>query len=575
MSTAPTHLVRRFGLVICLSGIIWSFAPRVATAQPPWGESWGQAVRFLQQSSFGPMPHLVFETWYIGIETSLEEQFGKALTPYPDIPLRAPNIDSCDTNPEPAPDRDICRRDFYTMYLLQNHFFANALYGADQLRQRVAWAFSQIYVTSGLPPYNYAFWMRPYQQLLYEHAFGSFRQLLRDVTLSPMMGRYLDMVDNRCQLRTPSDLNVCRNGRVVKPNENYARELLQLFSIGTVLLNQDGTPVVDDAGDPVPSYDQETVEEFSRALTGWILAQQVAPGVPNYIDPMRVRVDAQGREDYHDKGPKTLLNGLQLPGGQSAEEELNAVLDNIMDHPNVAPFISKQLIQKLVTSNPSPAYVSRIADVFNANRDSGTQLQEVVRAILLDPEARGDVSDPIYGHLLEPVLAMTRVLRAFYASSDGVLASVNLGGASAYQIGAAQMEQDVFRPPSVFNYYSPDYQVPLEPGVLGPEFEIYSSMTAFRRANFFSRLIFLGIPPSSGDRLFGTSIDLGPYAERATDPATLVHWLNTLLLHDSMSPGMFEIITNYVASIPEDQLLRRAQHAVYLVVTSAQFQVER
>jgi uncharacterized protein (DUF1800 family) len=569
MSTAPRHLVRRFGLVICLSGIIGSFAPRVATAQPPWGESWGQAARFLQQSSFGPMPELIMEIQYIGIETFLEEQFGKALTPYPDIPLRAPNIASCDTNPEPAPDRDICRRDFYTMYLLQNHFFLNALYGADQLRQRVAWALSQIYVTSGLPPYNYAFWMRPYQQLLYEHAFGSFRQLLRDVTLSPMMGRYLDMVDNRCQIRTPSDPNVCRAGRVVKPNENYARELLQLFSIGTVLLNQDGTPVVDDAGDPVPSYDQETVEEFSRALTGWILAQQVAPGVPNYVDPMRVS------EDYHDKGPKTLLNGLQLPGGQSAEEELNAVLDNIMDHPNVAPFISKQLIQKLVTSNPSPAYVSRIADVFNATRDSGTQLQEVVRAILLDPEARGDVSDPIYGHLLEPVLAMTRVLRAFWASSDGVLASVNLGGASAYQIGAAQLEQDVFRPPSVFNYYSPDYQVPLEPGVLGPEFEIYSSMTAFRRANFFSRLIFLGIPPSSGDRLFGTSIDLGPYAELATDPATLVHWLNTLLLHDSMSPGMFEIITNYVASIPEDQLLRRAQHAVYLVVTSAQFQVER
>jgi hypothetical protein len=170
------------------------------------------------------------------------------------------------------------------------------------------------------------------------------------------------------------------------------------------------------------------------------------------------------------------------------------------------------------------------------------------------------------------VLAMTRFLRAFKASSDGVLTSLNLGG--AYQIGAAQMEQDVFRAPSVFNFYSPDYQVPGEPGVLGPEFEIYSSMTALRRANFFSRLIFLGIA-AGGDRPRGTSINLSRYLPVANDAATLVRQLGTLLLNDSMPRKMFIIVRNHVASIPEADRRRRVQHAVYLIVTSTQFQVER
>lgn len=561
MSLALPRLARLFLFVPVWAVVL---APGLAKAQPSEAES----VRFLKHSTFGPTPALIAKIREIGFEAFLTEQFGAGMAGYPELAPRAPNAASCDIEPDPA----TCRRENYTMYLLQAHFFSNALYGADQLRQRVAWALSQIFVTSG-QPYPYAFWMSPYQQLLYGRAFGNFRQILRDVSLSPMMGRYLDMVDNRCQLRTPADPNVCKNGRTVKPNENYARELLQLFSIGTVMLDTGGSPVLDEEGRPIPTYDQDTVEEFSRALTGWILAAQHAPGIPNYNEPMGVRVDGQAVEDYHDKGPKTLLNGFQLPGGQSAEEELNAVLDNLLSHPNVAPFISKQLIQKLVTSNPSREYVTRVAGVFNTSLGSDTQLQDVVRAILLDPEAReGLPSEPAYGHLLEPVLAMTRFLRAFDVTSDGVLASINLGG--AYQIGAAQMEQDVFRSPSVFNFYSPDYQVPGAPGVLGPEFEIYSSMTALRRANFFSRLIFLGIP-AGGDRPSGTSIDLTPYVDLASDPAALVQRLNALLLHDSMPADMYEKISEHVARLSESDLLLRAQHAVYLVATSAHFQVER
>ena len=215
------------------------------------------------------------------------------------------------------------------------------------------------------------------------------------------MGRFLDMLNNRCQTPTPANANVRRNGLKSQPNENYAREILQLFSIGTFVLNRSGTRALDGNGNPISTYDQKTVEEFARVFTGWVLTPalpgppEVGGTVPNYRDPMVLHKDSQGREDYHDRGPKTLLNGVvQLPGGQSADQELNAAIDNIADHPNVAPFITKQLIQHLVTSNPSPEYVQRMANVFAANRTSATQLFEVVRAILLDPEARGDFKDP-------------------------------------------------------------------------------------------------------------------------------------------------------------------------------------
>jgi uncharacterized protein (DUF1800 family) len=545
-----------------------------------------EAVRFLEQATWGPTPVLIEHVRRIGFDAFLDEQFQAPPSPYPVLPLLAPNVNVC------AGDAD-CLRTNFTMWPLQTHFFTNALYGEDQLRQRVAFALGQIIVTSGLPPYQYAFWMSPYQQLLYDSAFGNFRTLLYNVTLSPMMGRYLDMVNNR-------RLNPATG---IKPNENYAREILQLFSIGTFRLNQDGTLQLDGNGSPISTYDQDVIEELSEVFTGWIL-QAGEPGVPNYIDPMRVQVNAQDQALYYEQGDKVLLdlNGTGeryvIPAcatppanctREAAERDLNLAIDHIFSHPNVAPFISQQLIQKLVTSNPSPQYVADIAAVFDANRGSEMQLGNVVRAILLHDEARRDRrAGPHSGRLTDPVLAMVRFLRAFNATSDGALGSINLGAATSFQIGAAQLDEDVFRAPSVFNFYSPDYQVPLEPGVLGPEFEIYSSMTALRRTNFYGRLVCgttaactnPGIPAGGGQatadyRPAGTSIDLTPYADLAADPAALVDALNTLLLHGSMTLEMRDIITNYVASLPEGDLLQRARDAVYLVATSAQFQVER
>src|SRR6266403_1657931 len=301
-------------------------------------------VRFLEQSTFGPTSELITHVRKVGFKAFLDEQLAAPPTEYPELEFWPQS--------RPATCTGMCQRDNYTMYPLQQHFFRNALYGQDQLRQRVAFALSEMLVTSALH-IPFPSWMRGYQQLLYRSALGNFRQLLYDMTLNPAMGRFLNMLNNRCQTRTPPEVDVCRNGLSSKPNENYAREILQLFSIGTFLLHQDGTRQLDGNGNPIATYDQHTVEEFARVLTGWILGPALAgPAdigmpVPNYRDPMRAHRDTQAREDHHDRGPKTLLNGFALPGGQSQEQDLNAAIDNIIQHQNVAPFISKQLIQHL------------------------------------------------------------------------------------------------------------------------------------------------------------------------------------------------------------------------------------
>jgi uncharacterized protein (DUF1800 family) len=553
-------------LILSLASILSTL--RLAEAQP----SAADAIRFLEQSTFGPTPELIARVQQTGFEAFLDEQLAAPISDYLELPFWPQT--------RPTSCTGDCQRDNYTYYQLQRHFFTNALYGQDQLRQRVAFALGQILVTSQvdipLPS-----WMRGYQQLLYRSAFGNFRQLLYDITLNPTMGRFLDMLNNRCQTRTPPDVSICRNGLNSQPNENYAREILQLFSIGTFLLNQDGTRQLDGNGNSIPTDDQKIVEEFARVFTGWILApalpgpEEIGGTVPNYRDPLRVRLDSQGREEYHDKGPKTLLNGFQLPGGRSQTQELNAAIDNIAFDPNVAPFIGKQLIQHLVTSNPTPGYVARISAVFTANANSSTQLYDVVRAILLDPEARGDFIDPVaqpnYGELREPVQFITNLLRAFNATSDGVLNSLNVGGSS---IGSADMSQNVFQAPSVFSFYPPTARVPGE-NALGPQFGIFSSLTSLRRANFANRVIFSNIPAAAPNRPTGTSIDLSPWDPLASNPDQLIEALNQLLLHGAMSAEMRDSVRVAVETIPASNARLRVRTALYLIATSSQYQVQR
>jgi hypothetical protein len=339
------------------------------------------------------------------------------------------------------------------------------------------------------------------------------------------------------------------------------------------MLNQDGTYQVDGQGMPIPTYDQTRIEEFARVFTGWTLAPSLRFGqdtVPNYKNPMVVFLDSQGREARHDRGPKTLLNNFQVPPQTPAALELNMAIDNIIAHTNVAPFISKQLIRHLVTSNPTPAYVGRVAGVFVANVNSPNQLEHVVRAILLDTEARtlpNGATDPDFGKLNEPILFMLNFLRAFDAKSDGVL--------NGTSVGSASMNQDVFRSPTVFNYYPAEYEVPGEDNLIGPVFGIYSSQTSIVRANFINRVLFTGITADPPDRPKGTVLNLKAWEKLATDPAALVNRLSCLLLDCTMSQAAQTIVINAVNTVAPTDLLLRAQTAIYLVATSALYQVQR
>jgi len=529
------------------------------------------AVRFLEQSTWGPTDAEIERVHRLGLRAFLDEQFALPASTYPELRF-PPDEQTHNCSLGNAPD---CARDHYTMYPLQRRFFTNALTGRDQLRQRVAFALHQILVISGRSVTRPS-GLTPYLRALDRHAFGNFRALLRDITLSPALGEFQDL----------------RRSTAESPNENFAREVLQLFSIGTVELNLDGTPKLDAKGRAIPTYTQDTVVNFTKALSGWTLAPALGPGVSNFRDPMIPRGGAA-----HDTSAKTLLRGAVVPAcpkeqtnEQCAQRDLDAALDNLFNHPNVGPFIGKQLIQHLITSNPSSAYVARVARAFNNDCDTlypadcaGVRgnLKAVVTAILLDPEARGDhKTDPNYGRLREPVQYITNILRAFNArsfdktsASDGVLAS---GAPTDFP---ESMEQPLFLPTTVFGYYRPDYEAPGE-HLLGPAFQILSASASLKRTNFANFMIYTGIPltPTSTDRPSGTALDLSSLEALAHDPVRLVESLNLLLLHGTMSAPMRAEITAAVLSITDTGTgfaHRRAQMAAYLVVTSPQYDVQR
>jgi uncharacterized protein (DUF1800 family) len=452
-------------------------------------------------------------------------------------------------------------RDNYTMYPLQVRFFQNALNGDDQVRQRVALALHEVLVVSGVSVRQPSA-MGPYLNVIQTNALGSFRTLLEDLTLSPAMGDYLDMVNNPAAV-APS---------FVPPNENFARELLQLFAIGVDLLNEDGTAVLDALGRPVPAYGEETVSAFSRVFTGWTYA--ALPGTTprktnpaNFKAPMWLYRDALGRDATHDEGAKALLDHAGaphalLPAGQDGADDLDQALENVFRHPNVGPFLGRQLIRRLVTSNPSPGYVARVARVFaDDGRGARGNLAAVVTAILLDPEARGPAkNDPAYGRLREPVLFVANLCRALGATSDGVLAAQ-----------ATAMGQNLFNPPSVFSYFPPDHEV--RDGVVGPELAILSSTTGIARVNFVTSLVFNGI--GRGGEGGGTTVDLSSLSPLAADPAALVSAVDRLLLHGTMSGEDSRAVAAAVAAVPAASPLARARTAVSLVASSPAWQVAR
>ena len=551
------------------------------------------AVRFLEQATWGPTAADVTHVKAVGFMTYLNEQFNASVTNvpkgsnYPDLafPLDDQNTACPTSSPgDPNYNQNVCNRDNFSMYPLQRTFFSNGLYGPDQLRQRVAFALHQILVVSGSSEVNRPSWMTVYLQALDRGAFGNYRQTLQDITLTPAMGEYLDM-------RLSTNTN---------KNENFAREVLQLFSVGTSKLNLDGTPQIDPTtGMPVPTYTQTDVNEFTRVFTGWNFTTPIGSGITNWRDPMVPRGGTN-----HDFNSKTLLNGFTTtacssgsgaPNIACAQADLTAALDNIFNHPNVGPFISKQLIQHLVTSNPSPAYVSRVARVFNNDCDAiysqGCQnvrgnLKAVVQAVLLDPEARGDVkTDPNFGKLREPAQYVTGFLRAMNVksfdkttTSDGVL-----GGRSTTDF-TGTLDQPIFQPPTVFSYYQPGYQVP-GTKILGPAFGILSTSTTLRRANDINTLVYTGVASNtsptaaSSDRPRGTSIDTAGLEALAGNPSDVADALNALMLHGTMSTQMRNSLITAMNAINDATIatrnLKRARVAIYLVASSSQYDIQR
>jgi uncharacterized protein (DUF1800 family) len=548
-------------------------------------------VRFLEQASWGPTPAEVARVKAMGFMAYLNEQFSLAPTNaakgsnYPDLPFPLDDgTQQCpSSNPaDPSYNQGVCIRDNYTIYPVQRTFFSSGLYGNDQLRQRVAFALHQILVVSANSEVNRPSWMTVYLQALDRNAFGSYQTLLNEITLTPAMGEYLDM---RLSTRT-------------NPNENFAREVLQLFSIGTDTLNPDGTPQLDAQGATIPTYTQTQVNEFTRVFTGWNFAPAIAAGITNFRDPMVPR----GGQN-HDAGAKSLLNGFTIAACTStnstqniacAQSDMAAVMSHLANHPNVGPFISKQLIQHLVTSNPSPAYVERVARVFN-NDCSGLypqgctnvrgNLKLVVQAILLDPEARGDVkTDPNYGKLREPAQYIIGFLRAFNAKSFDKLSTSDgvLGRGSSDFTGT--LDQPIFLPATVFSYYQPGYEVP-GTKILGPAFGILSTTTTLRRANNINTLIYSGVTTNttptaaSPDRPRGTSIDISGLEALAGNPVDVVNALDSLLLHGTMHPQMRSSIVTAMNAINDANVTtrnqKRARTAVYLVATSSQYDIQR
>jgi uncharacterized protein (DUF1800 family) len=381
-----------------------------------------QASRLLHQGSLGPTGTEIMQAAGLSEVQWLDKQMQLPIT------LHLPLLENYPGNDEPY---QINRIDAW---------WKASLTAPDQLRQRVAFALSEIFVVSDS---NNALKGEPegmtnYYDLLLKHAFSNYRDVLQAVTLSPVMGSYLSHLGNE---KANTELNI-------RPDENYAREVMQLFTIGLKQLNLDGSSVLSAENESIPTYSQTEIEGFAHVFTGWTFAASSRWNRPsrNYVLPM------EAWADYHSQEEKTLLNGTVIAAGQTAEQDLKAALDNLFLHPNVGPFISHQLIQRLVTSNPSPQYIERVASVFNDNGQGVRgDLGAAVKAILLDNEAR-HIASPLqyFGKLREPLLTTMNFWRELNAASPS-------GRYFTWSLSESH-GQAPLGSPSVFNFFRPDYQ---------------------------------------------------------------------------------------------------------------------
>jgi uncharacterized protein (DUF1800 family) len=505
--------------------------------------SQSDAARFLTQATFGPtladITTLVSEgyTTWLGKQIALPETSHLAAT-------RADAVAFPNTGTFPIVEAN-----------REAGWWNISVNAPDQLRQRVGFALSEIFVTSDVASSlsNQPEALANYYDLLANDAFGNYRQLLQDVTLSPVMGNYLNMLRN-------APANAAKG---TAADENYAREVMQLFTVGLNLLHPDGSLELSSAGQPIPSYDPEaTVVQTANVFTGWSYFSTLAKpsftgGTADWYDPMMLF------PAFHDNTLKTILGGVILPANEGGVADLKAELDTLFNHQNTAPFVSRELIQRLVTSNPSPGYIYRVAQVF-ANNGSGTRgdLGAVVKAILLDPEARSStlLSNAGFGKLKEPLLRQTALYRAFgAAAADGRFSIFN----SDNTLG-----QTVLDSPTVFNFFLPNY---IQPGTLAsaalyaPEFQITTASTLLSVDNNLYSSIYTSATPAATTLV----LNLTPLTSEATNSAALVGTINLLFCGGNMTAATQQNILSGLAELPTSTTpLQRAQFALELATTS-------
>lgn len=553
------------------------------------------AARFLTQATFGPTLADIAHLRNIGYSAWLSEQF---VAP---VSTQVPYLDWVADLPSTPPGNNYVTDDTrLEIWSINSTGTPDPSRGmvvpTDQLRQRVAFALSEIFVVSNkngtllYQPWSLAGWY----DMLATQALGNFRDLLESVTLHPAMGIYLSHIQNQ---KADPDRNI-------RPDENYAREVMQLFSIGLVRLNPDGTPQLAN-GQPIPTYDQATVRGFAAVFTGWNWnATGCGPGsytccnvqtfhycgAGTYND-LPWQLPMQPVEAFHDSTndkqllvyPGVALEDGILPAGGDAQAELDAALDNIFHHPNVGPFIAYRLIQRLVTSNPSPAYVQRVGAAFNDNGQGVRgDMQAVVRAILLDPEARfghWQASDR-YGKLREPLIKTVQLWRAMNAQAESARnASLNPWPPIEDWYG-----QGPVRSPSVFNFYRPDFRRHGEIdslGLVSPEFQILTDTMAVLTPNRLFSLTFCFYSGGESCWTNGRGMEMHLDTARdaslaADDPAALLDLYNLLFMSGQMSPFMHDAILTRLESITGGERGRlRVQHAVYLILNSPEYSIQK
>jgi uncharacterized protein (DUF1800 family) len=527
-----------------------------------------QASRFLAQATFGPTPADVERVSQVGYERWLQEQF---LIP------ASRHQDAVPKFGDPISPK------FFGFYPIQSSFWRQAATAPDALRQRVMFALSQIFVVSinDMAVIEHPRGVASYMDMLATHALGNYRDLIEGVALHPMMGLYLSHLGNRRE--DPA------SGRV--PDENFARELMQLFSIGVDELQADGTPRLDAKGQRIETYSNDDVMGMARVFTGWSWHAPTTSDAYFFAvqtNPLQFSPDADPNRDvrpmqlypqHHSSSEKKLL-GLTIPAGTDGNTSLRLALDRLAAHPNVGPFIGKQLIQRLVSSNPSPAYVQRVAAVFN-NNGQGTRgdLNAVVRAVLLDPEARQEpeklpsAQALKSGKLREPMLRITHWMRAFNVRSNSGSWAYYFTSDPITSIGQSPMQS-----PSVFNFYRPGYVPPRSEigaaGGVAPEMQIVGETTTASYINVAESTV----------GYFGTGflLDLNTdYAAEmalADKPEQLLDRVALLLTAGRLSADSRALIRQAIDSVPQGDFLwreNRARMAVLMVMASPDFIVQK